>query len=145
MKKRRHAAILELIAEHSVDTQEELLLLLRGRGFDVTQATVSRDMNELGLVKKPDGGGYRYSVPPEQKEGPGKFRNIFRDAVVGVDFAMNDVVVKCYSGMAMAAAAALDAMDLPGVVGTLAGDDTIFIVARTGREAENLARALKNL
>lgn len=144
MKKRRHEKILELIAKHSIDTQEELIGLLRREGFEVTQATISRDINELGLIKKPDGGRYRYFAPAEPLETE-KYESIFRSAVISVDYASNIVVIKCHSGMANAAAAALDATDLPGVVGTLAGDDTIMVVARSEQDAVRLTQQFQKI
>ena len=147
MKTRRHAKILELIQERPIDTQEELLKWLRNEKFDVTQATVSRDIKELRLVKNlsPDG-KYRYTTgKSDSSDISAKFHMLFSDSVKSIDFAGNMVVIKCFVGMAQAACAALDSMHWEGVVGTLAGDDTIFIVARNENAAISLVSELKKL
>ena len=136
MKKKRHEKILELILKYAVMTQEDLLFLLEEAGFDTTQATVSRDIKELNLIKTTK--GYVYS----EKNSKKKFDVIFTSAVISVDYAMNDVVIKCYSGMANAACAALDMMNFPEIIGTLAGDDTIFIVTKTNEAAASLYNKL---
>lgn len=147
MKKKRHEKILELIRQHSIDTQEELLRLLREAGYDVTQATVSRDIKELRLLKmlSPDG-KYRY-VPAknEGKETSGKFYSLFSDSAISVGEAQNIVCVKCQTGMANAVCAAMDSLGREDIVGTLAGDDTIFILMKDGGKAELLAEELKNI
>ncbi|MCI1955864.1 MAG: arginine repressor [Oscillospiraceae bacterium] len=147
MKKRRHEKILELIERYPIDTQEELLRLLRAEGFDVTQATVSRDIKELRLLKtlSPDG-KYRYApAKDELKENAGKFYSLFADSAVSVDVARNIVCVKCSTGMANAVCAAMDTLRWEDVVGTLAGDDTIFILTRNEEAAARLAAKLKNM
>lgn len=133
MKTRRHAKILELIKEHDIETQDELLRYLRESGFDVTQATVSRDIKELRLVKSlSHTGKYKYSTGSENvNDMSSKFYSLFADSVLSVDAAMNMVVVKCMTGMAQAVCAAMDATYWQGFVGTLAGEDTIFIVCRS--------------
>lgn len=145
MKKNRHGRILSLIRENVVTTQDQLLELLCEEGYDVTQATVSRDIKELRLVKATDSNGnYRYkalggdSVPP-------KFEGIFSGAVISVVPAVNDVVVKCYSGTANAACAAIDNIGYPEIIGTLAGDDTIFIITKSEQDAKSLAKKLGEL
>ena len=148
MKSKRHSKILELISNHSIDTQEELLRKLNDCGFRVTQATVSRDIKELRLIKtqSPDG-GYHYT-PGSQTNSVDmsfKFHAIFSESVNSVDYAMNTVVVKCYTGMANAACAALDSIHWRGVVGTLAGDDTIFILMRDEAGAEEFVEQLNRL
>ena len=148
MKIKRHADIIEIIKSSPVTTQEDLLLKLAERGYSVTQATVSRDIKELRLVKMQDSrGSTRYAVPTnatsaEQNE---KFRTIFRESVIHVASAGNIVVIKCYNGMANAAAAALDSMNLRHVVGTIAGDDTIFAAVDTQHDANELVGLLNNL
>ena len=147
MKTRRQAKILELIMMQSIETQEEMLVKLRDCGFDVTQATVSRDIKELRLVKTltPDG-RYHYSVGHSDLNGmASKFHTIFTDSVLAVDYAMNTIVVKCFPGMAQAACAALDSMQWDGVVGTLAGDDTIFIITRSESHSVQLTTDLKKI
>lgn len=148
MKSDRLAKILELIDENEIDTQEELLRRLKEAGFDVTQATVSRDMKELRLVKVlSHNGKYRYSANMQQPKADMsfKFHAIFSQSVQSVDYAGNIVAVKCFTGMANAACAALDSIHWNGVVGTLAGDDTIFVLMRTGERAAELVEELKKL
>lgn len=147
-KSQRHAAILDLVQKHTVRTQEELLKQLEGMGFDATQATVSRDIRELKIVKVSDGGGgYRYStaLPLGDGDFAQKLKKIFAEAVYKADFAGNIVVLKTYAGMGNAAGAAVDSMQLDGVVGTLAGDDTMLIVARTEESAEKICSRLKTM
>jgi len=130
MKSKRHAKILELIAEFEIDTQEELLKKLNENGFKVTQATVSRDIKELRLVKVQAGAGYKYSLNSgkESVDMSFKFHTVFAESVLNVASAENLVVIKCYSGMANAACAALDSVAWNGLVGTIAGDDTVLCV-----------------
>ena len=148
MKSKRHAKILELIESYAIDTQEELQNRLQECGFKVTQATVSRDIKELRLIKtqSPDG-QYHYAV--NAKEGTVdmslKFHTIFTESVIKVDCAGHMVVVKCYTGLANAACAALDSIHWNGVVGTLAGDDTIFILMRNSENAEEFVAQLSRL
>lgn len=145
MKTRRHAKILEIINSHSVETQEELQALLRQAGYAVTQATVSRDIKELRLVKTPgQGGGYRYATAKGGSEHiSAKFHSIFAGSVVQVQHARNIVVVHCLPGMAQAACAAMDSMHWSQVIGTLAGDDTFICIVTGEREAEDLVLELK--
>lgn len=147
MKTRRHAKILEIISSHSVETQEELQALLRQAGYQVTQATVSRDIKELRLIKTPDtGGGYRYTVAKGGGEHiSAKFHSIFSSSVMRVQYAQNIVVVHCLPGMAQAACAAMDSLHWDQVIGTLAGDDTFICVVTSEREAEDLVLELKKL
>ena len=147
MKQKRHEKILELIGKYPVDTQEELLRLLREAGFDVTQATVSRDIKELRLLKilAPDG-SYRYVAAKEEpKESTEKFHSLFKDSVVSVGSAQNMICVKCQTGMANAVCAAMDVIHWADVVGTLSGDDTIFILMKNESAAEHLAEEFKNI
>lgn len=141
MKKKRHSMILKLISKYEIGTQEELMEKLRENGFDATQATVSRDIKELRLVKQMGKkGSYRYvEGKSEAEEYLSKFNAIFAHSVISCDYAMNTVVIKCYTGMAQAACATFDNMQWEGIVGTIAGDDTIFALCRT----EQLAKELK--
>ena len=145
MKKNRHKLILELISQYDIGTQEELLLMLRNSGYDVTQATVSRDVKELRLLKTLGSNGvYRYSVDQALPTGyNGMFDALFSNSLVNVDFAGNICVIKCAAGLAQAACAAIDSMNVSEVVGTIAGDDTIFVLCRTTDEAQGVAEALK--
>ncbi len=144
MKSDRHAKILNIIREHPIETQDELLELLGRQGFNVTQATVSRDIKELRLVKTLGGDGkYRYSVSDSSTEDiRTNFAQIFSSSVKSVDCAQNLVVVKTLSGMANAVCAALDSTAKDSVVGTIAGDDTIFIACRTDEKARGLTEEL---
>ena len=148
MKSNRHSKILELISQESIDTQEGLLIRLRESGFDVTQATVSRDIRELGIHKvRAENGKYHY-VSMQSKQGSGmsgKFVTIFSESVRNIDFAQNIVVIKCFTGMANAVCAALDTLHWSGVVGTLAGDDTIFMVMRDDHNARELVLQLRKM
>lgn len=146
MKSARLKEISRLVSENEISTQEELLELLRERGYDVTQATVSRDIKELRLVKTTGTDGeQRYSAPGERREFTDRFRTIFRESVISVDVAGNLVVLRCYTGMGNAACAALDAMQLEHIVGTIAGDDTIFAAVDDGPTALELAGELSRL
>ncbi len=146
MKLNRHAKILELIKQYPITTQEELLQRLREEGYSVTQSTVSRDIKTLRLQKSHSiDGSYRYSAPtaiqPDVKNG---FSGILTGSIVSVETAQNLVVVKTFSGMASAACAAIDSMNLPHLVGSLAGDDTIFIACTDNSSAQELRQSLRN-
>ena len=130
MKIQRQAKILELIEQSPIETQEELTEKLREAGFPSTQATISRDIKELKLIKISCGGGtYKYAVNlyDDESKATAKFRNILSETIRKVSLSGTLAIVKTYSGMANAAAAAIDAMDWDGVLGTIAGDDTIFV------------------
>lgn len=130
MKSRRHSKILELIKEYDIETQEELLGYLKESGFDVTQATISRDIKELRLVKTlTRNGRYKYTAGNEGAgELSAKFVSLFSDSVLSVQAARNLVVVRTQTGMAQAVCAVLDAAYPQSFIGTLAGEDTILIV-----------------
>jgi len=147
MKTRRHAKILDLIKEHDIDTQDELLRCLRENGFDVTQATVSRDIKELRLVKTLSSKGkYRYSTGRDNARSiSSKFYSLFGDSVVSVEAAQNILVIKCLTGMAQAVCAAMDTLNFTGVVGTLAGEDTILVVCKNNEVAEERQEEFKKL
>ncbi len=148
MKRIRHAKILELIKEFHFDTQEDLQAKLKECGFNVTQATVSRDIREMGLIKSEgEDGIYKYRVAKEKESGEknSKLSVIFRQAVSKVSCANNLIVVKTYAGMGSAAGAAVDAMELEGVVGTLAGDDTLLIIAHDNESAAKITQILNDL
>ena len=142
MKSNRHAKIVELINKFVITTQEELLEYLKADGFDVTQSTVSRDIKKLRLTKSLDQSGkYRYQ-PPQLNSANTKtnFATLIDSSVISVDYAMNMVVVKTYAGMAQAVCAAFDSMQYEYVVGTIAGDDTIFIVCKNEDFAKKYSR-----
>ena len=144
MKTRRHAKILELISERDIDTQDELLRCLRESGFEVTQATVSRDIKELRLVKTLSSEGkYKYSVGQDHtKNVSSKFFSLFADSVLTVDSANNMVVIRCMTGMAQAICAAMDSIQWKSALGTVAGDDTILVIPREGFSRQNILDAL---
>ena len=145
MKGRRQAEILRIVGETSVETQEQLLSELEKRGISSTQATISRDIKELHLVKEPTGdGAYRYAVS-ERKIAfnvSGRLRNIFKEGVTSFDVAQNIVVVNTMPGLASAACAALDDMDIPEMVGSLAGDDTGILIMRDNASALAFCREI---
>ena len=149
MKFQRQTKILELIEKEPLETQEELSARLREAGFDTTQATVSRDIKELRLIKVMTADGtYRYATAAAEQEGgmQTRVRRIFRESVTSVAVAQNIVVIKTLPGLASAAGYAIDAMREPTVIGTLAGDDTVFCVMRDNEAAaEFRENALKLL
>ncbi len=135
-KEKRQRTILNIITNGSISTQQELLDKLKEKGFNTTQATISRDIKELSLIKNVSSDGvYKYDIPSSIRD-KGKspkelLKNIFKEAVISVNFAINIVVIKCHTGMAQAVCAKLDNAELGSVVGTLAGDDTIFVVLKS--------------
>ena len=147
MKLKRHEKIIELVNKYEIETQEELASLLNQAGFRVTQATISRDIKGLRLVKTLGSDGkYRYvSASRSSTDIRTNFSNLFSTSVNSIDIAQNLVVIKTLSGMAQAVCAALDSADYPSVVGTIAGDDTIFIACRTADLAVSLTEELKKL
>ncbi len=139
MKYARQKEIMDLIRSNVVTNQDALQALLEQRGFPVTQATISRDIRELNLIKKADGSGvYRYVVPDVLLP----HADLFAGNIVTVDYAGNTVVIKCRSGTAQAVCTVLDDAVRPDVVGTLAGDDTIFVLVRTAEQAKRFAADL---
>lgn len=148
MKNSRQAMILEIVSQEDVETQEQLLARLRDRGIQCTQATISRDIKQLHLVKEPVGqGAYKYAVSDKRTELnlAEKLRTIFRECIVSIDYAQNIVVVKTMPGLANGACSALDNMDMSDIVGSLAGDDTAFLVMRTTESAELLCQEIKEM
>lgn len=145
MKEKRQAKILEIIRTRDVGTQEELCDLLNEEGYPVTQATVSRDIRQLRLTKVSAGGGrQKYVSLAEAGSGMNeKYLRVFAEGVVSIDTAQNILVIHTVSGMAMAVAAALDAMDCREIVGSIAGDDTILCAVRTAQETQELMERLK--
>ena len=143
MKKRRHELILKLIKENVISTQEELLEKLVENGFAVTQATVSRDINELHLVKVQTKQGQKYAINEQNSNHINKFHTIFAQSVISVDFGGNICCIKCFAGTANAAAATIDALNYPEVVGTLAGDDTLFILLKTETAASDFKNKIE--
>ncbi len=148
MRIKRQNAILRLITEKNIETQQELTDELCQMGFDVTQATVSRDIKELRIVKRLNESGryvYAQSGINSDADMNDRFLVIFEKSVVSIEYAVNNIVIKTLSGMAQAAGAAIDAMDFPEVVGTIAGDDTIIMVVRSEESARKLVYKLRNM
>ena len=147
MKNKRHDKILELIKKYPISRQETMIEYLSQAGFEVTQATVSRDIRQLHLVKASDGkGGYRYvsqDSAPRSVHSESRFEMIFRESVLSAESAGHMVVVKCYSGMANAACEVFDSMHWEDVVGTLSGDDTFFVVMHSSQAAINITERLQ--
>ena len=147
MKTQRQTKILEIIAAKDIETQEQLLEELEKCGFRSTQATISRDIKELRIVKlMGENGQYRYAVSdkPREEHLENKFRSIFVHSVKSTDYAGNTLVLRCYNGMAQAACAAFDSMHWEGLVGTLAGDDTIFALFRTPQHASHACQMIQS-
>jgi len=133
MKSRRHFAIREILSTERISTQEELCEILKNRGYDVTQATVSRDIKELSLIKIPDGTGYSYAWPdaPNPKSSYLRMKRVFQDSVESYDYSENIIVIKTLPGAAQSIASLIDSLANSHIMGTVAGDDTIFLVVKT--------------
>lgn len=148
MKSKRQQEILRIIAARSVETQDQLLVELRACGIQATQATISRDIKELHLVKVPAGNGaYRYAQVARKHDDDvsARLQTIFRHGVISFDRAQNIVVVKTMPGLASAAAAALDGMQIKGLVGSLAGDDTALLIMRSNEAAEEFCGEIREM
>lgn len=146
MKKDRQVKIAELIAACPIETQEDLQAALKKAGYDVTQATVSRDIKEMRIVKMLDVNGvYRYALHGNSSSKLFKYHEIFSNSVISVCYAMNDVVIKCHPGMAQGACASLDVMNFPGVLGTIAGDDTVLVITSSEKDAGELCTSLMEI
>lgn len=148
MKNQRHKEVLDIVGQQHIETQEELAEELRRRGYDVTQATVSRDIKELRLIKVPAGDGtYRYSAPEDRSAvlNADRMRRFFRDSVVYSDSSENIVVIKCLPGSAQAVAALIDGAGWQEVIGTVAGDDTIIAVIKPKSAVPNTMRRIDEL
>ena len=148
MKTQRQAKILEIVSTRDVETQEQLLQVLQDAGFYSTQATISRDIKELRIVKELTSfGTYRYTTSTKEVKGTFSTRlnTIFRECVTGFDYAQNIVVIHTLPGLASAAGSAVDAMNMNFILGTLAGDDTVMIVMRDTNAAAAFCGEIKNL
>lgn len=146
MKASRHAKILEIISKYEVETQEELVSRLVQEGCPVTQATVSRDIRELKLTKVSlSNGRQKYAAMTEPQKDLSKYIRVFQDGFRSMDMAQNILVIKTVSGMAMAVAAALDAMECHEIVGSIAGDDTIMCAIRTVEDTAALMKRLRRI
>lgn len=148
MKSSRQRKILEVITGQEIETQEELATELRKQGYMVTQATVSRDIKELGLVKIPAGEGiYRYALPRQQQLGDvyARMERLFRDAVTHIDYSENLILVRTLPGTAHAVASCLDNIAWKEVIGTVAGDDTILVIIKPKRAVLKVLEEFRGL
>jgi len=147
MKIARHSKILEIIENNDVETQEELAGLLKKDGFNVTQATISRDIREMKLTKVlNEKGKQKYSAITGNDEGLSeRLIRVFRDAVVKFDYAQNIIVIKTLDGMGMAVAVAIDNLKSGDIIGSIAGDDTVMCVARTHNQAVEFVQKLSHI
>jgi transcriptional regulator of arginine metabolism len=147
MKRERHEVVVELINKYEIETQEELLAYLRKEGYDVTQATVSRDIRQLNLSKVAAGNGrQKYVILKKDDTSLGdKYIRVLRDGFVSMNMAQNILVIKTVQGMAMAVAAALDAMKFPEIVGCIAGDDTIFAAIKSVDDTKTVIGRLEEI
>lgn len=148
MKTQRQAKIMEIISTRNVETQEQLLAALQKEGFRGTQATISRDIKELRIVKELTSlGTYRYTTSASELSGSftTRLNTIFRECVVNFDYAQNIIVIRTLPGLASAAGSAIDAMSLSTVVGTLAGDDTVMVVMRDNNAAAAFCGEIRSL
>ena len=148
MKRARQAEILNVIHMMDVETQEQLLAELKLRGFTTTQATISRDIKQMHLIKEPVGQGvYKYAVSGNRTKlnFAEKLRTIFRESITSIAYAQNIVVIKTMPGLASAACSALDNMDITYMVGSLAGDDTAFLLMRDADSAASFCEEIKEM
>ena len=148
MKNQRQAKIIEIISTRNVETQEQFLAELQKEGFRATQATISRDIKDLRIVKELTSiGTYRYTTTANEVAGSfsSRLNTIFKECVVSLDYAQNIIVVRTLPGLASAAGSAIDAMNLNSIVGSLAGDDTVMVVMRDGNAAAAFCGEIKNL
>ena len=146
MKKKRQAAILELVEKFDIDTQEAMLARLKEEGFTVTQATVSRDIRELKLVKESGKDGkVRYALTTKRDAQSPKFNSALTESIVRVDYAGNLVVVKTYPGLANAVATCNDSVRLPEIIGCVAGDDAILVVVKTEADAASISESFRTM
>ena len=148
MKNSRQNMILEIISQENIETQEQLLNRLQERGITSTQATISRDIKQMHLIKEPVGQGvYKYAVSGNRTKlnFAEKLRTIFRESITSIDYAQNIVVIKTMPGLASAACSALDNMELSYMVGSLAGDDTAFLLMRDEDSAVSFCEELKGM
>ncbi len=145
MKKTRHELILNYIKNNNVSRQEDIIKMLSDNGYSVTQATISRDIKELKIIKEHFGkNDIRYAVS-EKVDNDDNYKMIFTRSAISANAAMNIIVVKCYSGTANAACIALDSMNLPGLIGTIAGDDTIFVACKDIEATTHIIHTINSL
>lgn len=147
MKNKRQEKILELIAKYEIETHDDMISRLRDDGYNVTQATISRDMRELKLTKVlTSRGTYKYTVNNSRHHANNvKFNNAVVDSIVSVDYAGNNIVLKTYPGMAQAVASSVDALNVDDILGCVGGDDTIIIVTRDEESSAEISEKIKEL
>lgn len=147
MKSRRHFAIIDILARDRIETQEELMEALERQGYSVTQATVSRDIKEMGLIKIPDEEGYHYAFPEPQgpKSSTDRMKRLFRDSVINYNFSENIIVIKTLPGSAQSIASLIDFMDHPYILGCVGGDDTIIVVVKPKQHVEQVISTFDEL
>ena len=148
MKNNRQTMILEIISQENIETQEQLLARLQERGISSTQATISRDIKQMHLIKEPVGQGvYKYAVSGNRTKlnFAEKLRTIFRESITSIDYAQNIVVLKTMPGLASAACSALDNMNIAYMVGSLAGDDTAFLLMKDTESAVAFCEEIKEM
>jgi len=147
LKRERKAAIIRIISENNIETQDELLLMLREEGFNITQATVSRDIRELGVTKiSYNGNKHKYVVGSSFDTGHKEsYKQVMGSWIRTIESADNIIVVKTVSGMAMAVGAAIDNQDIEGVMGCIAGDDTVFLAIRDSGLSDKIIGEIKNV
>ena len=147
MKTKRQELIIDIIEKKEIETQEDLIAELRAAGYDVTQATASRDIRELKLVKVTTGhGSYRYMMPPKSDSSVNvKFNSALAESITSVDYSVNIVVVKTYPGLANAVATGIDSLNISSILGCVAGDDTIMIVVRDIESARDISERIRHL
>ncbi|MDI3546719.1 MAG: transcriptional regulator of arginine metabolism [Halanaerobiales bacterium] len=148
MKSKRHLKIINIIKDEDISTQEELVARLHEAGIDVTQATISRDIKRLGLIKVPNGrGGYKYSLPNERSQGDvyNWLRRMFQDFVVDMDYSENIILLKTLPGTAMGLGSAIDNAEWDGVIGSVAGDDTLLLVTKPKERTEEIFHKMEKL
>lgn len=147
-KPRRQLKIQELVKEYPIETQEELVNSLRNDGYDVTQATVSRDIKELGLIKIPgDNNTSRYAMPNEPivRHSDGRLKRLFRTSVLSIDYSENLIIVKTMTGEAMGVASAIDNSNWPEIIGTIGGDDNILVIVKPKKATTTIVNRFNEL
>lgn len=148
MKNKRQELIINIVTDNEIETQEDLINALRNAGCDITQATVSRDIRELKLIKVSTGhGSYRYVLPPTQDNNSVnvRFNSALAESILKVDYACNTIVIKTFPGLANAVATGIDALNLSEVLGCVAGDDTIITVTRNEAAAADISEKIRGL
>ena len=142
MKPKRQEKILEIISERNIETQEDLISALRAEGFNATQATASRDIRQLKLVKVLDNGVYKYVAPKSEADSSGTYNHALFSTITDIKYALNNVVIKTTPGLAQAVAAGIDALQDADVLGCVAGDDCIILVSKTEEASKNITNKL---